>query len=164
MLARRLAAYAASVAFIPAPPVVHTVYGAIDPNVNRDGQMVGAYADPATQTIYLPKDPSAYMRAHETGHLFDSQILSDGDRRYFARLMHAPAGPWDHGQAYGRVDGNVSPNEWFSDYYAAAATRMTPDRGYSVGQYAEIDAKRMRAFQKAMARLARRRDLEPYKS
>lgn len=131
--------------------------------MGTDSQAVGAYADPASSTIYLPHDPSPYARAHETGHLLDSQVLSEGDRRYFQRLMMAPDGPWNHGEAYGKVDGFRSPNEWFADYYAAAATGQTPANGHSIGQYAEIGPKRMKRFEKAMARLAKRHQLERYK-
>lgn len=147
---------------LPAPPVVNVVYGQIDPNLNRDGHPVGAYADPANNTIYLPADPNKFMRGHETAHLFDHQVLTDGDRRYFQRLMHAPEGPWDRGAATGQVDGLRSPAEWFADYYGAAASGMTPQRGYAVAQFAEIGPKRMIRFQKAMERLMRRRSLKPY--
>lgn len=149
--------------YAPAPPVVNTVYGPIAANLNGDGQAVGAYADPAKQTIYLQPDPNPFARAHETAHLFDSQVLSEGDRHYFQRLMQAPAGPWNHGEATGRVDGLRSPNEWFADYYAAAATGMTPQNGYSVAQFAAIGPKRMVRFQKALQRLADRQHLQPYK-
>lgn len=161
---RTLLATAASVAsFVPAPPIVNIVYGPIDPNTNGGGEMVGAYADPATNTIYLPNDPSPYARAHETGHLFDAQVLGDGDRIYFQKLMQAPAGPWDHGKAYGKVEGNISPNEWFSDYYAAAATGRTPQNGYGGESFATIGPKRMIRFEKALARLGKRRSLQQYK-
>lgn len=149
--------------YVPAPPVVHTVYGPVDPNVNTDGAAVGAYSDPATQTIYLPNAPSAFMRAHETAHLFDSEVLTAGDRSYFQRIMHAPQGPWNHGEAYGKVEGEVSPNEWFADYYGALASGMTPDKGYSVGQFAEIGAKRLQNFAAALERVGRRRGLQPYR-
>lgn len=163
MRGKRATLAAIAAGFIPGPPVINTVYGPVDTSLNRDGQAVGAYADPATNTIYLPHDPNPYARAHETGHLFDTQVLSEGDRRYFQRLMHAPRGPWDHGETYGKVQGEASPNEWFADYYAAAATGMTPQNGHSIGQFAEIGAKRMKRFEKAMARLAKRHKLQRYK-
>lgn len=147
---------------MPRPPVVNVVYGTIDPNVNGGGAPVGAYADPDTNTIYVPEDPNPYARAHETAHLFDKQVLTEGDRRFFARLMRAPKGPWNHGEAYGHVQGEISPNEWFADYYAASATRQTPARGYAGSHFAEIDARRMRQFEKAMQRLMKRRGLKPY--
>lgn len=149
--------------YLPAPPVVHTVYGPVDPNVNQDGAAVGAYADPAAQTIYLPNDPSAFMRAHETAHLFDAQVLNDGDRQYFQRLMHAPQGPWNHGEAYGRVEGEASPNEWFADYYGALGSGLTPEKGYSVGQFAEIGVKRLQRFAAALERVGRRQGLQAYR-
>lgn len=149
--------------YVPAPPKVNVVYGTVDPSLNADGAAVGAYTDAANNTIHLPRDPSDFMRAHETGHLFDSQILSDGDRNYFQRLMHAPAGPWDHGAAYGKVQGEVSPNEWFADYYGALASGLTPDKGYSIGQFAVIGPKRLERFAAALERLGRRNGLQPYR-
>jgi hypothetical protein len=149
--------------YVPAPPVVHTVYGPVNASLNQDGAAVGAYADPAAQTIYLPKDPSPFMRAHETAHLFDAQVLTDGDRSYFQRLMHAPQGAWNHGETYGRVEGEASPNEWFADYYGALASGLTPDKGYSVGQFAEIGAKRLQQFAAALERVGHRQHLRAYR-
>jgi hypothetical protein len=149
--------------YVPAPPTVNVVYENIDPNANQDGAAVGAYADPANQTIHLPKDPSSFMRGHETAHLFDAQVLSDGDRTYFQRLMHAPKGPWDHGTAYGKVQGEISPNEWFADYYGALASGQTPDKGYSIGSFAEIGPERLKRFAAALERLGRRQGLQPYR-
>jgi hypothetical protein len=105
------------------------------------------------------------MRAHETGHLFDAEVLTDGDRRFFQRAMKAPIGPWSHAAAYGRVEGNISPNEWFADYYGAFASNLTGLHGQSsVGSFATITPVRMRRFEKALVRLAKRRGLsQPYK-
>lgn len=166
MKSRRLATYAASLAFVPAPPVAHYVYQSVDPHLNGGTTLVSAYTDTDTDTVYLPRSWSPFMRGHETGHLFDAEILTDGDRRYFQRTMHAPAGPWDHAQAYGRVEGEISPNEWFADYYGAMAARLTGLHGQSsVGSFATITPLRMRHFEKALARIAARRGLtRPYHS
>lgn len=150
--------------YVPAPPVVNVVYESVDPSVNGGSEMVSAYTDAANNTIHLPKNPSPFMRSHETGHLFDSQVLSDGDRNYFQRIMHAPAGPWDHGQAYGKVEGNVSPNEWFADYYGAYAANLTGLNGQpSIGSFAMITPKRMKRFISALERLGHRNNLQPYR-
>jgi hypothetical protein len=152
----------ASRRYIPAPPVINTVYGPVDPNINGDGQAVAAYTDPTTNTIHLPRDYSPFMRANEVAHLFDRQVLTDGDRNFFRKLMRAPKdGPWDRAYA-GDPNGYVSPAEWFSDYYAAAATGLTPQNGYNATQHAEMDERRMRQFEKAMKRLMKRRGLKPY--
>jgi hypothetical protein len=85
---------------------------------------------------------------HELGHLFDWQSLSDGDRRYFTRILHAPS-DWERG---GR--------EWFADYYGAAAEGIDLRRE-NIISYAPLTLKRMRRFQAAMTRLGRRQNLAP---
>lgn len=160
MLATALTAF---IVFIPAPPVVNVKYERIDPNLNGNGQMTTAYADPDTNTIHIPLDGvHKFVKAHEVGHLFDAQILTDGDRRYFTRLMRAPAGPWSYANT-SDPRGEISPQEWFADYYGAAATGLTPANGVSPGSYAEIDDRRMRAFEKAMSRLMVRHKLRLYR-
>lgn len=160
----KLAQIAVSLAFIPGPPVVNVVYEPIDASINGDGALVSAYADQGTNTIHLPVGGAhPFVRAHEVGHLFDSQVLTDGDRRFFQRIMGAPAGPWSYVDT-GEVNGYLSPAEWFADYYGAAAAGLTIDRGHSPpGSYALITEKRMRRFQNAMARLGKRRALRQYR-
>lgn len=160
MRRRNVAAYAAALGFIPAPPVVNYVYG-LDPSVTTGGgEKPAAYAYTDTQTVYLPdrdSNPiSDFQRAHETGHLFADQVLSEGDRRYFSRLLHA-SGRWSVGQ------GADDPAEVFADYYGAAASGINPANGYSIPMYVNIGPKRMARFEKALARVAKRHNLKPYK-
>lgn len=160
MRSRRLAAYAAALSAIPAPPVAHYAYG-LDPNVTTGtGAKPSAYTYTDTQTVYLPdrgRNPmQRFQKAHETGHLFMNQVLTDGDRQYFSRLLHAP-GQWGVGQ------GADDPAEVFADYYGAAASGINPAHGYSVPMYVNLGPKRMKRFERAMERLSRRHHLKPYK-
>jgi hypothetical protein len=117
-----------------------------------------AYYDPDTHTVYSSGDN--FARGHETGHAFDQEVLSDGDRHYFQRLLHAPAGSWNRGTG-ATAEGLVSPSEWFADFYGAAAIRLDP-RHDGVSAYATIGPKRLKRFEAALARLGKRRGLEPY--
>jgi hypothetical protein len=158
-----LATLAAVAALVPAPPVVNYAYGPVDPNLNEQSNApVSGYADTSTNTVYLPVEHSAFMKAHEVGHLFDTQILSDGDRRFFQRTMGMPAGPWDHGAAYGTADLGQSPSEWFADYYGAIAAGFTRP-GWNVGSFAVITPKRAKKVHQALKRVARRHNLKPLK-
>lgn len=145
--------------YTPAPLRYSILTGKIDPSqINGGTEMVGAYADPATATVHVQPDPSPFAVTHELGHLFDSQILTEGDRRYFTRIMHAPGGPWNRGEATGKVDGNISPNEWFSDYYGAMATGFDANEG-GIGSFAVMTPKRLHNFEAALGRLGKRRGL-----
>ncbi len=141
---------AASAALIPTPPVLKYQRGQPE-GVNPLG--VACY-EPATDTIYFD-GPMLHrsVRAHETGHAFDDQILTAGDRVYFQRLMHAPAGPWDP-----EGDGTNSPSEWFAEYYAAAAMNHDPRVEANVA-YVQPGPKRLVRFRKALVRLAARRGI-----
>lgn len=145
--------------YTPAPKTYTVRMGAIDPSqINGGTEMVGAYADTANNTVHVQPDPNPFAVTHELGHLFDSQILSDGDRRYFTRIMHAPGGPWNRGEATGKVDGNISPNEWFSDYYGAMGTGFDARQG-GLGSFAVITPRRLHNFEAALGRLGKRRGL-----
>ena len=158
-----LATIAAAAALVPAPPTVNYVYGPVDPNTNEQANMpVSAYADTATATVHLPEDPTPFMKAHEIGHLFDAQILTAGDRRFFQRTMGMPAGPWDHGAAYSTTDLSQSPSEWFADYYGAIAAGYTRP-GWGVGSFATIGPRRAERVRRALNRLGKRHNLKPLK-
>lgn len=146
---------------MPAPPTVRYVHGAYPGHPD-----LGQATDTGNATIYWQGDGplGAFPRAHEVGHLFDAQVLNDGDRRYFQRLMHAPGGAWDQGT--GNQGGTGSPVEWFADYYGAAATGFDPRPstrgGADISSYAIIGPKRLERFKKALDRLGRRNALLPY--
>ena len=55
---------------------------------------------------------------HELGHVFDAQVLTDGERQRFRRLVGA-RGPW-----FGVV-GEDSPGEQFAEAYALCARFRT---------------------------------------
>lgn len=139
---------------MPAPPTVNYAYG-LDPNVTADGQHPTAYT--YGDTVHLPDHAksmtNSFIKAHETGHVFDTEVLSDGDRYFLSRLIHAPPGPWQQQSVY------KSPNEWFADYYAAAASGVSPTNGDSVSMYATIGPKRLKRFEAALGRIAKRQHL-----
>jgi hypothetical protein len=150
----------------PAPPRRNVVY---DQTFNLPGELgpVGAYVQ--GDDIHIRKgtrlDPVA--AAHETGHLFDQQVLTDGDRHYITRLLHAQ-GPWRQGT--GAQGGYSSPNEWFADYYAAAATGWQPPHvtksggviGGGTESYTHIGPKRLKRLEAALQRIQARKGLQSY--
>lgn len=142
---------------VPAPPVMNFAQG-VAPGTPA-GVMSPAQTDFTTNTIYSTQPLERYDRAHEVGHLFDSQILSPGDRNFFQKLMHAPSGAWNQGSA---ADTGGGPSEWFGDYYAAAVVDMDPDHEM-LGNYAQIGPKRLKRFEQALGRLGRRHGLQPYR-
>jgi hypothetical protein len=73
----------------------------------------GACANPATGEAWVPRiDMDRFSLAHELGHLFDAQRLTDRDREWLRLTMRAPAGDWWKPWGAG---------EWFADYYADCA-------------------------------------------
>lgn len=140
---------------VPAPPRINYVQGVapgIDPRL-----MTPAQTDFDTGTIYYTQPLEKFDKAHEVGHVLDGEVLTDGDRAYFQKLMHAPAGKWYAGSA---ADAG-GPSEWFADYYGAAAMHSDPTHGQAWG-YAQIGPKRLKRFQRALARLGERHNLKPY--
>lgn len=142
--------------YVPAPPKVGYVYG-VAPGT-PEGVMSPAQTDPKTGTIYYTQPLDKYDKAHEVGHVLDGEVLTDGDRHYFQKLMHAPAGAWNQGSA---ADTGGGASEWFGDYYAAAAVHMDPRHGM-LGNYAQIGPRRLRRFQQAVERLGKRHHLQAY--
>jgi hypothetical protein len=113
-----------------------------------------------TDTVYYQGNLDKATRAHELGHAFDDQVLSAGDRQYFQRLMRSPAGEWRAGT--GLHGGLQSPSEHFADYYQASALGLDPRR-QNEAAYTTIGPKRLKQFQKALVRLAKRHQLQPYR-
>lgn len=143
--------------FVPAPAEIQYQQGTA-PGLPA-GAMGTAATDPTTRTVWYQGKMDPFTRAHETGHVFDASELSDGDRHFFQRLMHAPAGEWKTGTG---LDGLKSPHEWFADYYAADATNLDV-KNAGEESYASIGPKRLKRFEQALARLGRRRALAAYK-
>lgn len=144
--------------YVPAPPKVHYQQG-YGPGITQENAMGTASYSRDTDTIYYLGKPDETTRAHETGHALDDQVLTDGDRRYFQRLMQAPAGDWRSGT--GLQGGARSPSEWFADYYQAAALDLDP-RHEQVAAYAQVGPKRLKRFEAALARVAKRQHLKQY--
>lgn len=141
--------------YAPAPPAVHYQQGYAPGITAENAAGTAAYSRDTDTIYYQGKGMDPATRAHETGHAFDDQVLTDGDRIYFQRLMHAPAGGWRTGTG---LQGLASPNEWFADYYQAAAMNLDPRRE-SQASYAQVGPKRLKRFEKALARLAERRGI-----
>jgi hypothetical protein len=150
----------------PAPPRSNIVYGDLSDAPTNAGP-VGGYSE--GENIHVLPGVDQYTVAHEMGHLLDNQVLSDGDRNFFARLLQTSPGAWNRGT--GAAGGYHSPSEAFADYYAAAATNYDPRpkrkgkavSGGGVDSYTRIGPKRLRRYKKALERLQARRGLEDYK-
>lgn len=160
---RAVAALAASMAAasaaparagVPLPPNVTYTQGTA-PGLTPD--QADAAADRDTGTVYSVIPMDGFTKGHETGHIFDSQVLTDGDRHYFQRTLHAPAGDWYQGTGAGA--GNHSPSEWFADYYGAAYADIDPAKT-TVSSYTTIGPKRLRRFESALQRLGKRHQLK----
>lgn len=147
----------AAAPYVPAPPKINYVQGVApghDQAADATAEAVGA-----AQTVYYQTPMDGFTRGHEAGHIFDYEVLSDGDRAYFQRLLHTPAGAWRTGTGTGA--GMHSPNEAFADYYGAAATHLDPAKR-TVSSYVPIGPKRLKRFEAALARLGKRHNLKPY--
>lgn len=153
-----LAAYASSLSLVPAAPVVNYVQG-YAPGVTQENAAGNAAYDPNTDTVYYQGRLEKATKAHELGHALDDQVLNDGDRVYFQKLMHAPGGAWQSGT--GLQGGLTSPSEWFADYYQAAALKLDPTR-QNEAAYTTIGPIRLKRFEAALARLAARKHLQPF--
>jgi hypothetical protein len=141
--------------YVPAPPRAQVIR-AQQPGIQWPGD-AWASADAGAGIVYAPNGLGRFERAHEFGHLFDGQVLGDGDRGYFTHLFGLK-GPWYQGTA---SQGLRSPVEWFADYYGAAAIGFDPTRR-GIASYADIDSRTLRRFEAALARLGHRRDLSAY--
>lgn len=80
---------------------------------------------PLTNDIWIPDDADRFALAHELGHQFDRQYLTDPDRDWLRLVMHAdPDGEWSLPSG---------PDEWFADFYADCAVGNTrhSEEGYA---------------------------------
>lgn len=156
----RLAAFVASLAFIPAPPVVHFAHTRA-PGLPQDWLSSAAY-DSATKTVYFEGALSKSGRGHELGHAFDFQVLTDGDRVFFTRLMGL-SGAWDQGSGYTRTAAaGKSPVEVFADWYGNAVNGHDATHSWDSSYSATPTGRTFRRFKQALARLGLRRHLKPY--
>lgn len=65
-----------------------------------------------TREAWVPHGSDRFTLAHELGHLYDEQTLTDTGREWFRTAMRAPAGGW--WKEWGAA-------EWFADFYALCA-------------------------------------------
>lgn len=102
-------AYAAIASRFHAPLPTAYVHRADCP----DNSVSDACANPTTGEAWIPAiDLDRFTLAHELGHLFDGQVLTDRDREWLRLVMRAPGGDWWQPDGAG---------EWFADYYADCA-------------------------------------------
>lgn len=134
----------AQAAPVPLPPDGWTFE--IDPGaVSRvtDGTLAYAYADDSSH-IVAATPLNRRETAHEVGHVFDWQVLTDTDRAALIPIMGAPTDR-DWGDPYGGC-------EWFADYYAAVSSddmRRRKRGGWTSGisaPYATITYRRLNRF------------------
>jgi hypothetical protein len=149
-----LAAPAAN-AGVPAPPRVTYIH-ARPPGMETDPTF-RAGAD--GETIYYVGRLDPFVRNHELGHVFDDELLNDGDRHFFTRMMGL-RGPWVQAptEVLGALQGgDRSPNEWFADWYANARLGNDPARAWVYG-YADMpSARTFHQFIAAVTRVYHRR-------
>jgi hypothetical protein len=146
--------------FVPMAPAVNFVQGTA-PGDDESAAIGGgaAYAWD-TDTIYHTGQLSKFARGHEMGHALDDQVLSDGDRNFFTRLMGL-SGPWRQGTGIQNA-GKRSPDEIFADWYGNAVAGNDPSRSWDDAYATPPDPKDFHRFQQALARLGRRRSLPQY--
>lgn len=84
------------------------------------GGWEGFRAAEAGGTIWYTADADAWDLAHEMGHAFDEQELTDSDRRRLSgrQVMRTGGGPW--------ITGDGGPDECFADWYANARLGQGP--------------------------------------
>jgi hypothetical protein len=107
-------------------------------------------------TVYLTDMAGRFDRWHETGHVFDDEVLTDEDRVLFTRLLGFTPGSWLRG--YEELDGGPvtfmagvrSPSEHFADAYAACALGLDPDTNWVDGYGYHPSARQHRRVCRAM--------------
>jgi hypothetical protein len=106
-------------ALAPEPPEPYTV--TVSPEGCAPISDAGCSRLDTNQIFVRPDDH--YILAHEKGHIFDHQLLTDEQRAWFVpRLKFEPGTPWSDG-----------PAEMFADAYAACALSMHPRGGWITG-------------------------------
>jgi hypothetical protein len=115
-------------------------------------------------TVYLTDMAGRFDRWHETGHVFDDEVLTDEDRVLFTRLLGFKPGSWLRG--YEELSGAPltfmagvrSPSEHFADAYAACALGLDPDTNWVDGYGYHPSARQHRRVCRAMWAASRARD------
>lgn len=106
---------------VAAPPKLKRVYGT--PPGWPPGQDFRAAE--AGGTIYYNDQASPWDLAHEQGHAFDEEVLSNADRWRIRKVMRiGNKGAWIAGGF--APDGSSGPDEKFADWYANAALGWGP--------------------------------------
>lgn len=143
--------------YVPAPRQVQYARGSVPGDL--DGANYGAAADTATNTIYFNGPQLARStKGHETAHILDAQVLTDGQRQFFTHLMGL-SGAWDQGTGY---SGMKSPKEFFADWYGNAANNHDGVHRWDSAYAPPPDPKAYKRFRQALERLARRQQLGRY--
>lgn len=156
---------AAARTYVPAPPKLRTVYD--DPQsvvaVNGPGSdAAAAWADPQAGEVHLARGApvNPFIRGHETGHVFDYEVLDEGARNKLTRIMGL-SGPWEQGTGLAAL--NKSPIEAFADYYGALASGMKLDGSTPVEtSYVTWKPRAMREIAGMLDRIGRRNHLAAY--
>lgn len=147
--------------YVPAAPTVHYTQGVAPGDRVEQAISGGAAYQPETDTIYFSGPPlTKFARGHENGHALDDQVLGDGDRHYFTRLMGL-TGDWNQGTGL-TAGGLRSPNEFFADWYGNAATGSNGRTSWNDAYAPAPDPKQFRRFMQALDRLGHRKGLLPY--
>jgi hypothetical protein len=152
--------------YTPAPPQYSIIYdspqdaGGVDPATGRPYPAVGQYADPATNTVHTTRGFSRRQISQDVGQLFGYNVLSDGDRNYFSRLLGTDPARWTsgHGAQPGGMHGG---DEAFANYYAVNATGgLGKGESLLMGD-TSIDSAKLHQFSAALSRLGHRQHLAP---
>lgn len=141
--------------YLPIAPTINYAQG-VAPGTPSNWDPSAEY-DPGTKTVYSPGRLNRFQRGHEAGHALDFQVLNDGDRNYFTRLLGLK-GPWA-----ADTFGTSSPQEVFADWYANAVVGNDGVHSWESGYAATPDPVTLRRFKQALARLGRRYQLAQYK-
>jgi hypothetical protein len=92
----------------------------------------------ATATVYVRSAKDRETRAHELGHLWDAQVLTDDDRAWFSKRLGRPRLPWT------RSPGQTSNGELFAEAYARCAVPLKRGRGEESVYGYNLDGQRHR--------------------
>lgn len=145
---------------MPGPPKITFVRSADPQGAGAaPGQLpVPGATDESTGTVYYSQPLDNFQRAHEAGHVFDSEVLTSADRLRAEQIMGLGKGRWNTGTG---LSGYTSPDEHFADYYSAAVNHLDLSRqGYS--SYTTFTPKRLSLFETWLSQLGQSRGLSPY--
>lgn len=127
---------------VPTPPRAHVVWGYSNEIMDACSGYP-ACTDPDAHVIYAPIGLDRFSLAHEKGHLFDAEVLTDHDRAVLMARMGLRPGPWTTSKVITDPTTGLSvleerggynctpqkcPNELFADAYASCRLHMMPVR------------------------------------